>query len=128
MIDDQNGACIARRGWNARIASSGGYARIASSGWLARIASSGWHVRIASSGDDAAINAEGSSAVVACAGGVTKFCLGPGGCIAIPWHDGSRTRFVALYEGEQIEAGVWYRLNNKGEPVEAETQEPTKCA
>jgi len=112
-------AQIGSSGDAARIGSSGYDARIGSSGYAAQIGSSGYAARIGSSGDDARIAVTGTNAIVAAAGRVTSITLGPGGCAALPWHDGTRARFVTLYEGEGgIKAGVAYCLRD-GKPVEA---------
>jgi hypothetical protein len=37
------------------------------------------------------------------------------GCAAIPYHDGERTRFAIAYVGENVEAGVAYRVTESGE-------------
>ena len=58
---------------------------------------------------------------MACAGSVRRVVLGEGGCAAVPWHDGERTRFAVAYVGENgIEANVPYCLNDKGQFVRAE--------
>ena len=112
-------ARIGSSGYAARIGSSGYAARIGSSGDAAQIGSSGYAARIGSSGDAARIDVTGTNAIVAAAGRVTSITLGPGGCAALPWHDGTRARFVTLYEGEGgIKAGVAYCLRD-GKPVEA---------
>ena len=113
------GARIGSSGYDAQIGSSGNDARIGSSGYGARIGSSGYDARIGSSGNDARIDATGENAVVACAGSVLRCRLGPNGCAALPYHDGTRARFVTLYVGEGgIEAGKTYRLDDDGKPVE----------
>jgi Ca2+-binding RTX toxin-like protein len=111
-----NGAQIGSSGNDARIGSSGYDARIGSSGNDARIGSSGNDAQIGSSGNDAQIEVTGQNAVVACAGSVIEFTLGEGGCIAVPYRDGTRTRFAVAYVGENgIDAGVKYRLNERHE-------------
>ena len=111
-------AQIGSSGYSARIGSSGDSARIGSSGDSARIGSSGYSARIGSSGDSAQITASGKNSVVACAGSVKRIVLGEGGCVAVPWHDGERTRFAVAYVGENnIEAGTPYYLNDEGQFV-----------
>jgi len=111
---------IASCGTGADIASSGYFDHIASAGNAAYIASSGENARIACSGINPRVDSCGLNTVIACADSVHHFRVGPRGCIAVPWHDGSRIRFATLYEGEQIKAGVWYALNRRGEPIEIE--------
>lgn len=83
--------------------------------WMQRLAASGYAARIAASGDDARLAASGEDAVVACAGMAATVCLGPGGCAAVAYHDGERTRFAIAYVGEGgIEAGVTYRVTSDG--------------
>jgi len=114
-----NYAQIGSSGNSARIGSSGNYAQIGSSGYSAQIGSSGYYARIGSSGNYARIKAEGKDAVIACAGSVEAFEVGEGGCVAIPYHDGKRTRFAVGYVGEGLKAGVRYSVNSSGQFVEA---------
>lgn len=74
-----------------------------------------------SSGYYARITASGKNSVVACAGSVKRIVLGEGGCVAVPWHDGERTRFIVAYVGENgIEANTPYCLNDEGRFVKIE--------
>ncbi|WP_194688887.1 MULTISPECIES: hypothetical protein [unclassified Gluconobacter] len=115
-----NYAQIGSSGDCARIGSSGDCARIGSSGNYAQIGSSGDCARIGSSGDCARIKCEGENAVVASAGQCTQVILGENGCASLVWHDGERSRFTHLYEGEDgVEAGVAYRLDDAGKVVRA---------
>ena len=101
--------------------SSGDDAQIGSSGYNAQIGSSGDDARIGSSGDDARITASGAGSVVACAGSIQRVVLGDGGCVAVPWYDGERTRFAVAYVGENgIEANTPYYLNDEGQFVKIE--------
>ncbi|MEL5255224.1 hypothetical protein PTQ95_10615 [Serratia nevei] len=114
-------ARIGSSGYNARIGSSGYNAQIGSSGYNARIGSSGYNARIGSSGYNARIDATGKNAVVAAAGSVRRIVLGEGGCVVIPYHDGTRTRFAVAYVGENgIKANTPYAVNDNGEFVEVE--------
>ncbi|EHD7146158.1 hypothetical protein JQR66_000487 [Salmonella enterica] len=73
------------------------------------------------SGYYAQISATGKNSVVACASSVKRIVLGEGGCVAIPWHDGERTRFAVDYVGENdIEANTPYVLNDEGQFVKIE--------
>jgi len=112
-------AQIGSSGYAARIGSSGDAAQIGSSGYDAQIGSSGDAARIGSSGDAAQIDATGENAIVAIAGIGSTVALGVGGCAAVPYHDGTRTRFATAYVGENVEAGRRYSVNNLGEFVEA---------
>ena len=98
--------------------SSGDSAQIGSSGYSAKIGSSGDSAKIGSSGDYAQIEATGKDAVVACAGSVYRFKLGDNGCVTVPYSDGQRTRFAVGYVGENMKAGTWYEVSDKGEFVE----------
>ncbi|MBV1833048.1 hypothetical protein [Novacetimonas pomaceti] len=121
-------ARIGSPGYGARIGSSGDYAQIGSSGYGAqigssgddaRIGSSGYGAQIGSSGDYARIECTGENVTVAFAGRRGAVSLGKGGCASLVWHDGTRNRFVNIYEGEDgIEAGVLYRIEN-GKAVRA---------
>ncbi|MDR8492017.1 hypothetical protein OSC18_21245, partial [Serratia nevei] len=82
---------------------------------------SGDSAQIGSSGDSAQIDATGKNAVVAAAGSVRRIVLGEGGCVVIPYHDGTRTRFAVAYVGENdIEANTPYTVNDNGEFVKVE--------
>ncbi|EPG6439459.1 protein YdhT, partial [Klebsiella aerogenes] len=77
--------------------------------------------QIGSSGNYAQITASGAESVVACAGSIQRVVLGEGGCVAVPWHDGERTRFAVAYVGENgIEANTPYYLNDEGQFVKIE--------
>ncbi|WP_187362004.1 YdhT family protein [Klebsiella aerogenes] len=125
-----NYARIGSSGNYARIGSSGDYAQIGSSGYDAPIGSSGYNAQIGSSGNyaligssgyNAQITASGAGSVVACAGSIQRVVLGEGGCVAVPWHDGERTRFAVAYVGENgIEANTPYYLNDEGQFVKIE--------
>ncbi|ALX96091.1 hypothetical protein AV650_22235 [Serratia fonticola] len=114
-------AQIGSSGDDARIGSSGNYAQIGSSGDDAQIGSSGDDARIGSSGYNARIDATGKDVVVAAAGSVSRIVLGEGGCAAVPYSDGTRTRFAIAYVGENgIKAKTAYSVNEAGEFVEVE--------
>ena len=55
--------------------------------------------------------------MVAAAGRENSFRLGAGGCASAPYHDGTRVRFAVAYAGENVEPGVWYSVNERGEFV-----------
>ncbi|WP_226020239.1 hypothetical protein [Serratia symbiotica] len=121
-------AQIGSSGDDAKIGSSGHYAQIGSSGHCARIGSSGYRARIGSSGDDAKIGssgdcaqiaATGKNSIVAASGSVHRIVLGESSCAAIPYFDGTRTRFAIAYVGENgIKANTPYEVNSEGEFVE----------
>ncbi|WP_211351707.1 hypothetical protein [Brenneria nigrifluens] len=114
-----NDAQIGSSGYGARIGSSGYGARIGSSGYGARIGSSGYGARIGSSGYGARIEATGEKPIIAAAGSVSRLALGEGGCAAVPYSDGERTRFAIAYVGENgIKAGVAYCVNDNGQFIE----------
>ncbi|MFS8366822.1 hypothetical protein ACJRO0_04910, partial [Acetobacter oryzifermentans] len=105
------------------IGSSGDDARIGSSGNYARIGSSGDDARIGSSGNYARIDASGENSVVASAGINPRVKLGENGAACIAWHDGKRTRFTAIYAGEDgIKSGIWYKIDDGGNAVEVEAE------
>lgn len=83
----------------------------------AQIGSSGNDARIGSSGYGAWIDASGENGVVAAAGRDNGFRIGAGGCASVPYHDGTRVRFAVAYAGENVEPGVWYSVNERGEFV-----------
>ncbi|MCE2563350.1 hypothetical protein [Komagataeibacter sp. FNDCF1] len=106
-------ARIGSSGYGAQIGSSGYGAQIGSSGDDARIGSSGDGARIGSSGDDARIVCSGENVTVAFSGRRGSVSLGKGGAASLVWHDGTRNRFINIYEGEDgIEAGVLYSIKN----------------
>ncbi|QLH63208.1 hypothetical protein [Serratia symbiotica] len=112
-------ARIGSSGYRALIGSSGDDARIGISGHYARIGSSGDDARIGSSGDCAQIAATGKNSIVAASGSVHRIVLGESSCAAIPYFDGSRTRFAIAYVGENgIKANTPYEVNSEGEFVE----------
>ncbi|WP_323115952.1 YdhT family protein [Klebsiella variicola] len=47
-----------------------------------------------------------------------SFRVGKNSVVAIGWHDGSRQRISVFYEGEDIQAGKCYRINDTGQAVE----------
>ncbi|KAA8387644.1 hypothetical protein FKW31_03085 [Acetobacter sp. DmW_136] len=116
-----NYARIGSSGDDAQIGSSGDDAQIGSSGYNARIGSSGDDAQIGSSGYNARIGASGENSVVASAGINSRVKLGENGSACIAWHDGKRTRFTAIYVGEDgIKSGIWYKIDDSGNAVEAE--------
>nr|WP_113866860.1 hypothetical protein [Brenneria salicis]NMN90201.1 hypothetical protein [Brenneria salicis ATCC 15712 = DSM 30166]RBP62175.1 hypothetical protein DES54_11846 [Brenneria salicis ATCC 15712 = DSM 30166]RLM31207.1 hypothetical protein BHG07_06780 [Brenneria salicis ATCC 15712 = DSM 30166] len=103
---------LVNAGFAVRISNSGSRCRIGNLGGRARISNSGNAAKI-SSGDDVSINMTGENAVLLSSGKVNTLILGKGGCAALSYHDGVRTRFLVVYEGENgIMAGVKYRINS----------------
>ena len=74
--------------------------------------------RLAASGNGSTLAASGYGSTLAASGYGSKFILGENGCAAIAYWDGKRTRFAIAYVGENVEAGKWYRANERGEFVE----------
>lgn len=104
-------------------ASSGAWTRQASSGLGTKHLSTGALSKVATSGAAVEIIATGDDSVVAAADVVCKIVLGEGGCAAIAYQDGDRTRFAVAYVGENgIEAGIAYTVNEKGEFVKLEQE------
>lgn len=85
--------------------------------------------QIGSSGDDAQIVADGENAVIAVAGFNTQFRIGKGASISIAYRDANeRARFAVGYEGENLGAGIWYRVTKAGQFEEVETGELADAA
>ncbi|WP_102323895.1 hypothetical protein [Komagataeibacter saccharivorans] len=100
-------------GYGARAAFLGYGARAAFSGYGARAAFSGYGAQAAFSGNDAQAECTGENATIVFAGLNGSVSLGKGGAANLTWHDGTRDRFVHLYEGEDgIEAGVLYTVKD----------------
>ncbi|MFW6681714.1 hypothetical protein [Komagataeibacter intermedius] len=116
------GARAAFSGYRARAGFSGNYAQAAFSGDGARAAFSGNDARAgfsgnyaqaAFSGDGARAECTGENATIVFAGLNGSVILGEGGAANLTWNDGTRDRFVHLYEGEDgIEAGVLYTVKD----------------
>lgn len=114
-----DGSRIASAGMRVRISTLGDRSNIASNGDLAQVVSFGANARIANSGENVHLVTSGDNAVIASTGHVDSLILGPGGCAALAYHDGERTRFAVAIEGENnIRAGVKYRLNEQHQFVE----------
>ncbi|WP_071708601.1 YdhT family protein [Acinetobacter baumannii] len=105
---------LAASGFNSRLAASGRYSQLAASGDDSRLAASGFNSRLAASGENS---------VIASSGLDSTFQIGKGGCAAIAYQDEQeKIRFAVAYEGENVKANTWYKVNAKGEFVEVETQ------
>ena len=89
-----------------------GYASpVSSSGYASPVSSSGDDSPVSSSGDDSSVLATGRNAAVATCGKRGRASAGPGGVIAIAYHDadGKALGFATGVVGvDGIEAGVWY--------------------
>lgn len=107
------GTHITNSGMRSYISSAGDSTRIANAGDMCRIGISGHDNRLINGGDDVSVNITGENVVLLSSGKVKTLILGKGGCAALTYHDGTRTRFLVVYEGENgIMAGVKYRINN----------------
>ncbi|HEE5947199.1 TPA: hypothetical protein R7P93_002204 [Acinetobacter baumannii] len=123
---------LAASGFNSRLAASGRYSQLAASGddsQLAasgddsQLAASGFNSRLAASGRYSQLAASGENSVIASSGLDSTFQIGKGGCAAIAYQDEQeKIRFAVAYEGENVKANTWYKVNAKGEFVEVETQ------
>ncbi|HCH8056910.1 TPA: hypothetical protein NNO83_000116 [Acinetobacter baumannii] len=132
---------LAASGFNSRLAASGRYSQLAASGDDSRLAASGFNSQLAASGDDSQLAASGDdsrlaasgrysqlaasgeNSVIASSGLDSTFQIGKGGCAAIAYQDEQeKIRFAVAYEGENVKANTWYKVNAKGEFVEVETQ------
>ncbi len=112
LASSGNDSRLASSGYNSRLASSGYNSQLASSGDDSRLASSGNYSRLASSGDDSVITISGLKG---------SFKLAKGGCAAVAYKDESnKTRFAVAYVGENIEADIFYSVNEKGEFIKEE--------
>ncbi|HHP6604491.1 TPA: hypothetical protein ACSE4M_003863, partial [Acinetobacter baumannii] len=75
------------------------------------------------SGFNSRLAASGENSVIASSGLDSTFQIGKGGCAAIAYQDEQeKIRFAVAYEGENVKANTWYKVNAKGEFVEVETQ------
>ncbi|MFP0336137.1 hypothetical protein ACJ6HK_09290 [Acinetobacter baumannii] len=114
---------LAASGFNSRLAASGRYSQLAASGDDSRLAASGFNSRLAASGRYSQLAASGENSVIASSGLDSTFQIGKGGCAAIAYQDEQeKIRFAVAYEGENVKANTWYKVNAKGEFVEVETQ------
>ncbi|WP_396232848.1 hypothetical protein [Acinetobacter baumannii] len=132
---------LAASGYNSRLAASGRYSRLAASGDDSRLAASGYNSRLAASGDDSRLAASGynsrlaasgrysrlaasgENSIIASSGLDSTFQIGKDGCAAIAYRDEQeKVRFAIAYEGENVKANTWYKVNVKGEFVEVEAQ------
>lgn len=106
------GSHTANSGMRCYIGSVGESSSIANVGDMCKLGAAGSESRISNAGDNASITATGENAVVTSSGSVNTLVLGKGGCAALTYHDGERTRFLVVYEGENgVVAGVKYRIN-----------------
>ncbi|WNM08405.1 hypothetical protein RI056_16330 [Komagataeibacter nataicola] len=104
-------------GYGAQAGFSGDDARAGFSGYGAQAGFSGDDARAGFSGNDARAECTGENATIAFAGMNGSVSLGKGGAASLAYYDGTRTRFINIYEGEDgIEAGVLYTVKN-GEVV-----------
>ncbi|HHP4820591.1 TPA: hypothetical protein ACSB0W_000861 [Acinetobacter baumannii] len=114
---------LAASGFNSRLAASGRYSQLAASGDDSRLAASGFNSQLAASGFNSRLAASGENSVIASSGLDSTFQIGKGGCAAIAYQDEQeKIRFAVAYEGENVKANTWYKVNAKGEFVEVETQ------
>ncbi|HGL3965158.1 TPA: hypothetical protein ACKEYL_002449, partial [Acinetobacter baumannii] len=83
----------------------------------------GRYSRLAASGDDSQLAASGENSIIASSGLDSTFQIGKDGCAAIAYRDEQeKVRFAIAYEGENVKANTWYKVNVKGEFVEVEAQ------
>ncbi len=114
---------LAASGCNSRLAASGCDGQLAASGCNSRLAASGRYSQLAASGFNSRLAASGENSVIASSGLDSTFQIGKGGCAAIAYQDEQeKIRFAVAYEGENVKANTWYKVNAKGEFVEVETQ------
>ncbi|HAV4700109.1 TPA: hypothetical protein NJU59_000219 [Acinetobacter baumannii] len=114
---------LAASGDDSRLAASGFNSQLAASGDDSQLAASGDDSRLAASGRYSQLAASGENSVIASSGLDSTFQIGKGGCAAIAYQDEQeKIRFAVAYEGENVKANTWYKVNAKGEFVEVETQ------
>ncbi|EME4839208.1 hypothetical protein VYM90_002645, partial [Acinetobacter baumannii] len=114
---------LAASGYNSQLAASGRYSQLAASGRYSRLAASGDDSQLAASGRYSQLAASGEKSIVACSGLDSTFNVGKGGCVAIAYQDAQdKVRFAVAYEGENVKANTWYRVNAEGEFIEVEAQ------
>ncbi|WP_059246290.1 YdhT family protein [Acinetobacter baumannii] len=88
-----------------------------------QLAASGYNSQLAASGRYSQLAASGENSIVACSGLDSTFNVGKGGCVAIAYRDAQeKVRFAVAYEGENVKADTWYRVNAEGEFIEVEAQ------
>ncbi|HFF4938120.1 TPA: hypothetical protein ACGDLC_000246 [Acinetobacter baumannii] len=140
-ISKEASSQLAASGRYSQLAASGRYSQLAASGDDSRLAASGFNSQLAASGDDSQLAASGDdsrlaasgrysqlaasgeNSVIASSGLDSTFQIGKGGCAAIAYQDEQeKIRFAVAYEGENVKANTWYKVNAKGEFVEVETQ------
>ncbi|HAV6206241.1 TPA: hypothetical protein JI303_13140 [Acinetobacter baumannii] len=122
-ISKEDSSRLAASGYNSRLAASGRYSQLAASGDDSRLAASGYNSRLAASGYNSQLAASGENSIVACSGLDSTFNVGKGGCVAIAYRDAQdKVRFAVAYEGENVKADTWYRVNAEGEFIEVEAQ------
>ena len=118
-----NASRLAASGDASQLATSGSCSQLAASGYASRLAASGYNSRLAASGDASQLATSGSCSQLAASGdgsviaAAADNCIaktGPGGAIALTWHDGKRYRITVGYVGEGLDADTWYRLDEVG--------------
>jgi len=113
----------ASSGNSSRAASSGNSSSAASSGDSSIAASSGDYSSAASSGDYSSAASEGAKTIAMVAGNGGRAKAGADGCIALAWMDNKadRPRIAVGYVGEGIDVDTWYRCDEAGKLVKAES-------
>ncbi|MCG4273928.1 hypothetical protein [Acetobacter senegalensis] len=116
-----NWAHAATTGNRAHAATTGNWARAATTGYEAHAATTGNEAHAATTGNRAHASSDGENCIIACLGIGSHAKLGPKGVASLAWNDGKRNRITSFYEGEDgIKAGVWYKLDDSGRPVQVE--------
>ncbi|MDC5277647.1 hypothetical protein OHW85_19130 [Acinetobacter baumannii] len=114
---------LAASGDDSQLAASGDDSQLAASGRYSQLAASGYNSQLAASGDDSQLAASGENSIIASSGLDSTFQIGKDGCAAIAYRDEQeKVRFAIAYEGENVKANTWYKVNVKGEFVEVEAQ------
>ena len=118
-----NGLTAQTSGYYAHSQTSGNHAHSQTSGGSAHSQTSGDYAHSQTSGDYAHSQTSGKHAVAVALGYEPKAMAEHStGCIVLQWYDqiSKRVRVAVGYVGENIKAGVWYRLDQSGNFVECE--------
>ena len=112
---------LAASGDSSKLAASGDYSQLAASGYSSQLAASGYSSKLAASGYSSKLAASGDSSIAMAASTNCAATAGERGCIVLTrWVESEKRFRVSVgYVGENIKAGVAYRLDHAGAFVEA---------
>ncbi len=110
------GSKLAASGYGSKLAASGDDSNLAASGHGSKLAASGYGSKLAASGYGSKLAASGYGSVVMSAGLGGRIKVGVRGAAAVAYEDvNGRIRIAVGHEGENIEAGIWYVVDQDGE-------------